>query len=263
MESGAILDGKITATSSYNPGRTGPSRGRLNLHQQGSKSGGWVAGIMNSWQWLTVEFHNDGTIITAVATQGRQDYDQWVTKYRLKYSTWPNVDIVFDYIESGQNAPKEFLGNTDRNSVVYHELNPPINSSFKIVFSPREWHNVIAMRVEVYGCKDACLSSPCENNATCVSNYGSGTFTCSCPSGYTAYTCAAVITCPMLPAPSNGTRLGCPGNATMYYDTVCQFSCNNGYIGSGSQVRKCQPNGTWSGQDFTCQSMILTCSTLR
>ena len=22
----------------------------------------------------------------------------------------------------------------------------------------------------------------------------------------------------------------------MYYDTVCQFSCNNGYIGSGSQV---------------------------
>ncbi len=26
----------------------------------------------------------------------------------------------------------------------------------------------------------------------------------------------------------------------MYYDTVCQFSCNNGYIGSGSQVRRCQ-----------------------
>ena len=22
----------------------------------------------------------------------------------------------------------------------------------------------------------------------------------------------------------------------MYYDTICQFSCNNGYVGSGSQV---------------------------
>ncbi|XP_078343310.1 uncharacterized protein LOC144629026 isoform X3 [Oculina patagonica] len=65
-----------------------------------------------------------------------------------------------------------------------------------------------------------------------------------------------VITCQALPAPSNGTRLGCPGNATMYYDTVCQFSCNNGFIGSGSKVRRCQHNGTWSGQDLTCQRII-------
>ncbi|KAL9960533.1 hypothetical protein ACROYT_G034005 [Oculina patagonica] len=70
-----------------------------------------------------------------------------------------------------------------------------------------------------------------------------------------------VITCPPLPAPYNGTRIGCPGNATMYNDTVCQFSCNNGYIGSGSQERRCQHNGTWSGQDFTCQ--IINCTSLK
>ena len=40
----------------------------------------------------------------------------------------------------------------------------------------------------------------------------------------------------------------------MYNDTVCQFSCYDGYIASGSQARRCQLNGTWSGQDFTCQS---------
>ena len=66
-----------------------------------------------------------------------------------------------------------------------------------------------------------------------------------------------VILCPALPTPSNGKRLGCPENAVMYYDTVCQFSCNNGYIGSGSQARRCQDNGTWSGQTFRCQSMFL------
>ena len=65
-----------------------------------------------------------------------------------------------------------------------------------------------------------------------------------------------VITCPALLAPANGTRLLCPENTTVYYDTVCQFSCNNGFIGSGSQVRRCQHDGTWSGQEFLCQSTL-------
>ena len=64
--------------------------------------------------------------------------------------------------------------------------------------------------------------------------------------------------CSALPTPSNGTKFGCPENATVYNDAVCQFSCNDGYIGSGSQVRRCQHNGTWSGQDFTCHSTHYT-----
>ncbi len=66
----------------------------------------------------------------------------------------------------------------------------------------------------------------------------------------------AVITCPALPKPSNGTRFGCSGNAAMNYTTECQFSCNNGYTGSGSAKRTCQHDGTWSGNDFTCESTI-------
>ena len=60
--------------------------------------------------------------------------------------------------------------------------------------------------------------------------------------------------CPALPAPSNGNRVECPGSGAVYNDTLCKFSCNNGYIGSGSQVRRCQHNGTWSGQEFVCKS---------
>ena len=63
-----------------------------------------------------------------------------------------------------------------------------------------------------------------------------------------------MYTCPALTVPSDGIKFGCPENATQYNDTVCQFSCNDGYIGSGSQARRCQHNGTWSGQAFTCQS---------
>ncbi|XP_078342997.1 P-selectin-like [Oculina patagonica] len=117
--------------------------------------------------------------------------------------------------------------------------------------------------------------SSCDNhygsqcNFSCTIGHrlnGSSTVTCVAPGNKypglwnnSIPTCEA-ITCPALPAPSNGTRLGCPGNATMYYNTSCQFSCNNGYIGSGSQVRRCQHNGTWSGQDFTCQ--IINCTSL-
>ena len=68
------------------------------------------------------------------------------------------------------------------------------------------------------------------------------------------FLCTVAYTCPELTVPSNGIKFGCPENATMYNDTVCQFSCNDGYIANGSQARRCQLNGTWSGQDFTCQS---------
>ena len=67
-----------------------------------------------------------------------------------------------------------------------------------------------------------------------------------------------VVTCPV-PSPSSGTRATCPRNATVlhnavYYNTTCQFSCEDGYVGFGSQVRRCQRNGTWSGQNYSCQS---------
>ena len=64
----------------------------------------------------------------------------------------------------------------------------------------------------------------------------------------------AAITCPGLLSPRNGTRLGCSGNTTEFYDTVCQFGCNNGYLGSGSHIRRCQENESWSGEEFVCTS---------
>lgn len=70
------------------------------------------------------------------------------------------------------------------------------------------------------------------------------------------------IVCPALPAPTNGAILECSGNASFYYDTVCRFMCNNGYVGSGSRVRRCQQDGTWSGQEFICQNVTCTLPTI-
>ena len=46
---------------------------------------------------------------------------------------------------------QEFDGNTDKNNVVYHDLNPPITARY-IRFLPVEWEDEISMRVELYGC---------------------------------------------------------------------------------------------------------------
>ncbi len=43
------------------------------------------------------------------------------------------------------------MGNTDQNTVVHHEINPPITARY-IRFRPVSWYTHIAMRVELYGC---------------------------------------------------------------------------------------------------------------
>ena len=46
---------------------------------------------------------------------------------------------------------QEFDGNTDENSVVYHDLNAPITARY-IRFLPVEWEGEISMR---WNCMDA------------------------------------------------------------------------------------------------------------
>ena len=44
-----------------------------------------------------------------------------------------------------------FDGNNDKDTVVSHDVNPPITARY-IRFRPVEWRGNIAMRVELYGC---------------------------------------------------------------------------------------------------------------
>lgn len=47
---------------------------------------------------------------------------------------------------------QEFSGNSDEDSVVYHQLNLPIRARY-IRFRPKVWNNSVSMRVELYGCR--------------------------------------------------------------------------------------------------------------
>ncbi|KAL9953934.1 hypothetical protein ACROYT_G041410 [Oculina patagonica] len=148
MESGLISDDKLSASSEFNADQAA-NRGRLHIQYSGGKTGGWVAATDDVNQWLQVDLGSQYTKITRVATQGRSDYRHWVFNYTLQYS---NNGVNFqNYREQGQNEDKEFTGNTDQDTVVYHVLNPPITARY-IRFRPMAWYNWISMRVELYGC---------------------------------------------------------------------------------------------------------------
>ena len=63
----------------------GPSNARLNRPAGGGKTGAWSAKTNVMGQWIQVNLR-ELTRVTEVAIQGRQEYAQWVTAFKLSYS---------------------------------------------------------------------------------------------------------------------------------------------------------------------------------
>ena len=85
VESGAISDRQMSASSQWDD-YLAVSQGRLNVKAVPGKGGSWSAKDNDVSQWLQVDLGNPHTKVTALATQGRNDYPQWVTKYKVQYS---------------------------------------------------------------------------------------------------------------------------------------------------------------------------------
>jgi len=103
METRAISDRQISASSQWDANHAA-IQGRLNFQAGGGKAGGWSAGSNNANQWLLVDLGSEFTKVTGVATQGRNNHGQWVTKYKLEYS---KDGVHFQYYrEQGRNENK-------------------------------------------------------------------------------------------------------------------------------------------------------------
>ena len=102
MESGAILDEQIIASSEYD-GNHAAKQGRLNFLAVPGKAGSWSARTNDANQWIQVKLPSN-TKISRFSTQGRNAFNQWVTKYQLMYS---EDGLNFHYYhERGQSSPK-------------------------------------------------------------------------------------------------------------------------------------------------------------
>ena len=102
MESETIANSQISA-STIRDTKYSPRLARLNLKADGGIGGGWSALRNDVNQWLQVDL-GIYTTITRVATQGRNNFEEWVTRYKLLYS---DDGIIFDpYMEPGTGLPK-------------------------------------------------------------------------------------------------------------------------------------------------------------
>ncbi|KAL9957490.1 hypothetical protein ACROYT_G039128 [Oculina patagonica] len=144
MENRTITDGQITASSESKSDHAA-IHGRLH-NTEGH--GTWSAAENDVNPWLQIDLIGQ-YIATRVATQGSYKHDEWVTKYKLQYVNDGN-NFQY-YMQHGQTTDKEFDGNTDQNTVVFHYLNPPITARY-IRFVPVACHGSISMRVELFGC---------------------------------------------------------------------------------------------------------------
>lgn len=109
LESYAIPDSEVKASSMVDIHHR-PGNGRLHFQKVPSplRYGAWATAgahyLTNKDSWFQVNF-GSWAKVTIVATQGRQNAAQWVTKYRLSYSY---DGLFFKYYMEG-DYPKVLL----------------------------------------------------------------------------------------------------------------------------------------------------------
>ncbi|CAH1779946.1 unnamed protein product [Owenia fusiformis] len=149
-----VPDALMTASSNWAPNH-GPSNARLHNVKGGGQTGAWSAGTNNAGQWIQVDLRNLMRI-KAVVTQGRSDYDQWITQFKISYSL--DGTKFIDYTQP-YGYSKIFDGNVDRNTLKINEFKSPFIAQ-KVRLLPISWKGHISLRWDLRGCLPGCQPTP-------------------------------------------------------------------------------------------------------
>ena len=87
MESNSLPNSSITASSVFTlePGHE-PWLARLNNVPKHGNTGSWSTGFNLAGVWLQVDLGEE-KLLTNLSTQGRPSEDQWVTSYKISFSS--------------------------------------------------------------------------------------------------------------------------------------------------------------------------------
>lgn len=123
MQNGAISDGQVSASTSYDGHLLAASQGRLHKRGEGLLTGSWASSTLDIRQWLQIDPLSYYTKVNGVATQGRARLNERVTTYNLKYSDFEDEIKFRYYMEQGQNFKKvkyrNRINKQETNAVMY------------------------------------------------------------------------------------------------------------------------------------------------
>ncbi|XP_072025091.1 uncharacterized protein [Amphiura filiformis] len=154
LEDGRIVDGQLSASS----GETSARYGRLNFQSTPNiTKGGWVADMVDSNQWLQISLYRQ-TRIGGVIMQGRQDKNEWVTRYKVSSSL---DGSLWEYVTDEHGADEVFEGSWDRDTHAVHLFHSLVEAQYVRII-PVEWNSHISLRLEILGCQLPVL--PCNDN---------------------------------------------------------------------------------------------------
>ena len=86
MESNALPNSAITASSVWSYPGHAPWLARLNNVPKHGYTGSWSAKFKKAGQWLQVDLGEE-RLLTNLSTQGRPSADQWVKSYNILFSS--------------------------------------------------------------------------------------------------------------------------------------------------------------------------------
>ncbi|XP_073712268.1 E-selectin isoform X3 [Misgurnus anguillicaudatus] len=111
-----------------------------------------------------------------------------------------------------------------------------------------------------------CYTASCKDDS-CVSSHGEcvetiNNHTCSCFEGFYGEMCENVIKCKPedITKPDHGTFHCSDPNGNFSYDSLCEYSCDEGYKLNGASMAKCTATTEWSSKPPTCE--LIQCSKL-
>ncbi|XP_052818006.1 inactive carboxypeptidase-like protein X2 [Mya arenaria] len=141
-----VSDAQITSSTDNSPSTD--SRGfRLYTVKTDAHEGSWAAGIPDTYQYIQVRFYRLKHV-SGVALQGKADYGQYVTAYKVLYS----CDCAsFRTIMDTNGYDKVFAGNTDDNTVVTSML-PVEVTALCVRINPVTYKGWLVMRFDILGC---------------------------------------------------------------------------------------------------------------
>ncbi|XP_046560812.1 discoidin domain-containing receptor 2-like [Haliotis rubra] len=151
MQSGAIPDDAITASSSYDKAQVGPENARIRTERKG---GAWcptLAITKDVYEYLQIDL-GKLMVITMVETQGRFGNGKGQEFTKLFLLEYQREDTGGWLRFRNKKGVEIFEGNDNTYHAVLQNVQPPIIAK-RVRFIPYSQHpRTVCMRVELYGC---------------------------------------------------------------------------------------------------------------